>query len=183
MAVFLGWMPGDAQRAAFAALREALEQALPAGAPRHDWRSARQWHVTLCYLGESVDDERLADVGDAVEDIAALQTPIDVTLDGVQFWPGPSVLVARLGGDPALMSLFDTLATACHALGFARESRRPNPHVTLAYLPRGNRPPVLPDPLPQALAPLRLDHVALLRTVRGGYDTLVQWPLRDTAAP
>ena len=42
MSVFLGWMPDAATQAALAGLREQVAAALPAGAPRHDWRTPAQ---------------------------------------------------------------------------------------------------------------------------------------------
>ena len=53
MGVFLGWMPDAAAQAALANLRDRLRAALPADAPRHDWRLPAQWHATLRYLGDS----------------------------------------------------------------------------------------------------------------------------------
>ena len=56
MSVFLGWMPDAATQAALADLQQDVRAALPADAPRHDWRTPAQWHMTLRYLGESIDD-------------------------------------------------------------------------------------------------------------------------------
>ena len=55
MSVFLGWMPDAATQAALANLQQRIRAALPANAPRHDWRRPAQWHMTLRYLGESID--------------------------------------------------------------------------------------------------------------------------------
>ena len=54
MSVFLGWMPDAATQAVLAELQERIGGALPADAPRHDWRKPAQWHMTLRYLGEAI---------------------------------------------------------------------------------------------------------------------------------
>ena len=47
MRVFLGWMPDAAVQAALADMQHRIREALPADAPRHDWRMPAQRHMTL----------------------------------------------------------------------------------------------------------------------------------------
>lgn len=182
MSVFLGWAPDTVQAQAFAGLRDNISSALPADAPRHDWRTPRQWHVTLFYLGERIEMASLPALSDAMQ-VRAGVPPVDTRFEGAQYWPGARVLVAKLAQTDALMALFRDIAQAATGLGFLADKRKPNPHATLAYLPRGSRPPVLPDASLQATQPLRIDRIQLLRTVPGGYETLAAWPLGTTREP
>ncbi|GAB1408268.1 hypothetical protein MASR1M8_21870 [Thermomonas brevis] len=174
MGVFLGWMPDAAAQAALADLRSRVEAALPAGAPRHDWRSPAQWHMTLRYLGERVDEAPLAWIGAAMAAFAASAAPADAAIAGAQYWPHARVLVAKIAASPALKALLKQLEAEAQASGFPKE-RAQTAHITLAYLPRGAAPPALAGV--DADAPLQVDRIDLLRTVPGGYETLAAWPL------
>jgi 2'-5' RNA ligase len=179
MGVFLGWMPDAATQAALAALRSRIQEALPAGAPRHDWRGAAQWHVTLRYLGETVDAAQRARVDAAMRILAAGQPAVDATLVGAQYWPHARVLVAKVAPSEALAGLIKRLESTMQACGFARE-RPQTAHLTLAYLPRVATPPALPT---LAMAqPLRMDRVDLLQTAPGAYAALASWPLAGLPA-
>ena len=179
MSVFLGWMPDAATQAALADLRLRAEAALPAGAPRHDWRKPAQWHMTLRYLGEHLDDPQRARIEAAMARRAARLAPVEATTAGPQYWPHARVLVARIEASPALKELLKQLEADAQASGFAKE-RAQTPHLTLAYLPRGAAPPVLGGI--DAGLPLRLGRIDLLQTVPGGYRTLAAWPLAGTSA-
>lgn len=175
MSVFLGWMPDAATQAALALLQQRLRGALPAGAPRHDWRTPAQWHMTLRYLGESIDAVQREALERAMADaVDSMHAPAAVIV-GAQYWPHARVLVARIDASDALKALLKQLEATAQACGFARE-RAQTAHVTLAYLPRGAQPPDSPPPADIA-APLAIDHVALLHTVPGGYMQQASWSL------
>ena len=179
MGVFLGWMPDPATQAELARLRSRIEEALPAGAPRHDWRSPAQWHMTLRYLGETVDAAQRARIDAAMAGLAAGQPAAGATLVGAQYWPHARVLVARVAASDALSALIRRLEATMQASGFARE-RPQTAHVTLAYLPRVAAPPALPA---LAMAQhLHVDRVQLLQTAPGAYVSLAAWPLAGPAA-
>ena len=174
MSVFLGWMPDAATKAALADLQERVRAALPADAPRHDWRTPTQWHMTLRYLGESIHDSQRKRIDAAMQALASQATPVEASLVGVQYWPHARVLVAKIDASDALKALLKQLETSMQGCGFAKE-RTQTAHVTLAYLPRDARPPVLPEfAFP---TPLRIDRIHLLRTVPGAYMSLASWPL------
>jgi 2'-5' RNA ligase len=177
MGVFLGWMPDAAAQAALANLRDRLRAALPADAPRHDWRLPAQWHATLRYLGDSLPPGQRERLETAMPALAA--TPArSAGLAGAQYWPHARVLVARIQATDALKALLASLEAGAQACGFARE-RAQTPHVTLAYLPRGAQPPALTDAVGAiAATPLRIDRIDLLQTAPGGYRTLASWPLQ-----
>ena len=181
MSVFLGWMPDAAAQAALAKLQAGIRVALPADAPRHDWRKPAQWHMTLRYLGESIDAAQRARIEAAMADAAASTHPADAMLAGAQYWPHARVLVAKIDASDALKALLKRLEAETQACGFARE-RAQTAHVTLAYLPRGAAPPALPA-LPAPATPLHIDRLHLLQTVPGGYMSLAAWPFAPGTTP
>ena len=180
MSVFLGWMPDAATQAALANLQQRIRAALPANAPRHDWRRPAQWHMTLRYLGESIDAPQRKRIDAAMETFASHAASADAVLVGAQYWPHARVLVARIDAADALKALLKRLEAEAQACGFARE-RAQTAHITLAYLPRGVQPPALPDTGTVA-TPLRIDRFHLLQTVPGGYISLQSWPLQSQDA-
>ena len=105
MSVFLGWMPDAAAKAALVDLQQRIRAALPADAPRHDWRTPAQWHMTLRYLGEAIDDAQRARVEAAMEAFAVQTPAADASLVGAQYWPHARVLVAKIEASDALKLL------------------------------------------------------------------------------
>ena len=180
MSTFLGWMPDAAAQAALAELQDSIRAALPADAPRHDWRTPAQWHMTLRYLGESIDEAQRARMDAAMQALASQTPSIAASLAGAQYWPHARVLVARIDAADVLKALLKRLEAEAQACGFARE-RAQTAHITLAYLPRGVQPPALPDTGTVA-TPLRIDRFHLLQTVPGGYMSLQSWPLQSQDA-
>ena len=180
MSVFLGWLPDAATQAALADLRLRVEAALPADAPRHDWRRPAQWHMTLRYLGESIDAPQRKRIDAAMETFASHAASADAVLVGAQYWPHARVLVATIDASDALKSLLRQLEATMQGCGFTKE-RAQTAHITLAYLPRGVQPPALPDTGTVA-TPLRIDRFHLLQTVPGGYMSLQSWPLQSQDA-
>lgn len=175
MSVFLGWMPDAAAQAALADLQDSVCAAFPADAPRHDWRTPAQWHMTLRYLGESIHDSQRKRIDDAVQAFASQVTAVDASLVGAQYWPHARVLVAKIDASDAFKALLKQLETRMQGCGFAKE-RTQTAHVTLAYLPRDARPPALPEAAFPVM-PLRIDRIHLLRTMPGAYMSLASWPL------
>ena len=109
MSVFLGWMPDAATQAALADLHHRIRAALPADAPRHDWRTPAQWHVTLRYLGESIDDALRTRIDAAMIELAATTHAPDASILGAQYWPHAKVLVAKIEASDALKRLLKQL--------------------------------------------------------------------------
>ena len=179
MSVFLGWMPDAATQAALADLQHRICVALPADAPRHDWRSPAQWHMTLRYLGESIDDAQRMRIDASMADLAATTHAPDASIVGAQYWPHGKGLVAKMEASDALKTLLKELEATMQDCGLAKE-RAQTAHLTLAYLPRGAQQPALPDTGFLA-SPLQIDRVHLLRTVPGAYISLASWPLASTA--
>lgn len=101
-------------------------------------------HVTAAFLG-AVNEARLP----ALLALAGPVAPLTITLDRLEHWPKPRVLVAattHLQDD--LRAFVDGLWQRLDRLGFAREARPFRPHVTLARDVRSVRAGLRWDPLP-----------------------------------
>ena len=126
----LGWRPEDE------ALRPVPRESL---------------HVTLAFLGERAESD-VPVVGGLLDELAR---PVSgLTLERALWLPPrrPRVLAVEFGGAEALDELQAELAAAlAEAIGFVPERRRFLPHVTVARVRHGRRPPdgELPD-LPYA---------------------------------
>jgi RNA 2',3'-cyclic 3'-phosphodiesterase len=167
-------MPDAAAQAALADLQHRIRAALPADAPRHDWRVPAQWHMTLRHLGDSLDDVQRMRVDAAMAQLAPRTTTADGVLAGAQYWPHARVLVAKIDASDALKALLRQLETTVQDCGFAKD-RAQTAHITLAYLANRDAPPqpaLAWDPMP-----LHVDRVHLLQTVPGAYRSLASWPL------
>jgi 2'-5' RNA ligase len=135
------------------------------------WTTRDQWHVTLRFLGE-VPEEDLAEVTQAVQEVAARSRPRRVELGPLTIRLGRRALAVPVAG---LDDLAAAVVTATRAIGEDPEARRFRGHVTLARS-RGGRP------LPPALAgqPVRsgwvADEITLVRSYLGHggprYETL-----------
>ena len=178
MSIFLGWMPDAATQAALVDLQQGIRATLPAEAPRHDWRTPAQWHMTLRYLGEAIDEAQRARIDAAMAHVAATTHAPEALIVGAQYWPHARVLVAKIEASDALKHLLMQLEATMQGCGFAKE-RTQTAHVTLAYLSHRDAP-AQPTPLATPM-PMRIDHVQLLRTVPGGYMSLATWPLARSA--
>lgn len=181
MSVFLGWMPDAATQAALADLQHGIRAALPADAPRHDWRTPAQWHMTLRYLGESIDGDQHARIDSAMTAFSASTRAPVAEIVGPQYWPHARVLIAKIEASTELKALLKQLEAETQACGFAKE-RAQTAHITLAYLPRGAQPPAVPD-MAAAATPLRIDRIHLLQTAPGGYMSLATWPFAPGTTP
>jgi RNA 2',3'-cyclic 3'-phosphodiesterase len=124
---------GDEARAHLAREIARLDRALPSVR----WADPANLHLTLVFLGE-LDDERLASVHEAVQDVAPNVKPFTLAVAGLGTFgslDAPRVVWAGLGGNlRRLTELHDALAAALEARGFTRESRPFSPHLTLARL-------------------------------------------------
>ncbi len=182
MSVFLGFLPDDAANATLAALQAEAASHLAADVPGHAWRTDRQWHMTLVYLGDALPVGMQARIHDAIAPLAAQTPPLSLRFDGLQYWPGANVLIARFAQDDALAALHARSTAALTALGLAPEKRKPQPHVTLAYLPKGARVPAHAPNVALEAATFRIDTLYLLSTRPGHYASLHTWALGTDAA-
>ena len=101
------------------------------------WVRPEGIHITLRFLGEQ-DAGLLGRLGDAAAAGLTAQRPVEVTLGGGGFFPGPRrPRVAWLGGSaPGLERWVEAIEQAGAACGIDPESRPFSLHVTLARLDR-----------------------------------------------
>lgn len=114
------------------------------------WVAEHQYHVTLRFLGDVTEEEADA-VGDAVHRVVS-QWPrvMHLRAKGIGAFPNAArarVIWAGCEGDVALLTdLHRQLEQALKTRGFALETRRFHPHITLARRRQ-------PGPVPAALQP------------------------------
>ncbi len=154
--MFVALWPDDATRVALARCRDAWSW--PAGAPP---QADDRLHLTLHFIGD-VPRNRLPELGDA------LRLPFDtfaLTLDAFGRWSHGVAVLLPTSPPLALDELHGRLRDRIDALGFATESRRLRPHVTLSR--RAGDAPVPEPPPPVAW---RIDRFALVETLAGSGD-------------
>jgi 2'-5' RNA ligase len=120
--LFFAFWPDESLRGALEAARNRLFplSGRPVG--------AAGLHVTAAFLG-AVSDTRLG----ALQALCGPVPPLTITLDRLEHWPKPRVLVAATTHVPDNVRLLvDGLWQRLDRLGFAREPRPFRPHVTLA---------------------------------------------------
>lgn len=99
------------------------------------WMPSEQMHLTLKFLGE-VPDANLPATCEAMTAVAAKYSPVNFSVRGAGcFPPGGAVRIFWVGIEEPTGTL-GRLRNACEdafaSLGFARERRSYNPHLTLA---------------------------------------------------
>jgi len=98
------------------------------------WSRPEGLHLTLKFLG-NVPEERLPSITETLARIAHAHFPFVLRVEGVGGFPTlkrPRVLWAGIGeGSAPATMLAREIETALEALGFPRESRPFNPHLTL----------------------------------------------------
>ena len=112
-----------------------LRQALPNAAA--SWNREDNLHLTLKFLG-NVPVEKIAELSNAVAMTASQIEQFHLTVEGAgMFPPRGRAKVLWIGiEDPSgrLARLHTLLDDKCAKIGFARESRRFHPHLTIARL-------------------------------------------------
>ncbi|HEY4263315.1 MAG TPA: RNA 2',3'-cyclic phosphodiesterase [Schlesneria sp.] len=93
-----------------------------------------QLHLTTVFLGET-DESLISDLGEVIHEVAGSVSLSQLTLRGIGAFPNdsrPTVVWAGFANPGPLIQLADQLATRCEQLGFVRETRPFQPHLTLA---------------------------------------------------
>lgn len=123
-----------------------LQQSLRARGGRLRWVEPGNLHVTLRFLG-SLPEARVDDVAGALEEASRQVGPFLLELGSCGRFPGggaPRVLwVGITGGVQELTTLAGRLEEGLRKRGFAPEDRGFRPHVTVARVREGDRPPGL----------------------------------------
>jgi len=108
------------------------------------WTRPEHLHLTLKFLGE-VPDAQVIDICSCVTDAVADATAIRLHIRGTGCFPpygAVRILWAGIDGPPAeLIACHQACETALELLGYPREQRAFNPHLTIgrARNPRGAR--------------------------------------------
>jgi 2'-5' RNA ligase len=179
----------DGMRAALISASERLKQA---GVERGlRWVRPEGMHVTLKFLG-ATDEEDLPGIMAAVRGAARPHTPFELAVEGLGSFGGARnlrVVWAGVGGDTeALAALAGSVERALEPLGFAREARAFNAHLTLARV-REDVPPgeragihaIVKQQDPPERTVMRVAQCALMESqLRPGgavYSRLAEFPL------
>jgi 2'-5' RNA ligase len=114
-------------------LSRLIEQ-LRTDAAKVRWVAAENMHLTLKFLGEVPDGDVRA-VCRVVDQVAAASAPVEFDVAGVGAFPGtqsPRIVWAGLPDAPeGLVRIAQELDNAYGELGYRREGRRFQPHLTL----------------------------------------------------
>ena len=105
--------------------------------PGASWVKPNGYHLTLKFLGDGIEIERLNAVKTALSAVCA--DPFTMSLKGVgRFPPQPTkaarVLWVGVSAPPALQSLFQQVEKVVVGIGFEPEDRAFHPHITLARI-------------------------------------------------
>jgi len=109
------------------------QAAFRAASPDARWTRPEGTHLTLKFLGE-ISDQQVSQVTVALSALPSFP-PFAVEVKGFGFFPDarrPSVFWAGVAAPQDLVELARRVEDAMEKLGFARERRAFNPHLTLA---------------------------------------------------
>lgn len=167
--LFFALWPDATTRERIAAAARALS--LDAGARAVP---GENYHATLAFIGEvpATALPSICDLG------AALRSPrLELSFDAYEYWPKPEVVVvAARTIPPPLQRLWQALHAALNERGWALETKRLRPHITVARN-------VVQAPVLQQMAPFDwpADTFSLVRSDTGGprsiYTVQDTWPL------
>ncbi len=106
------------------------------------WRPLENFHITLAFIGEA-DRHQFNDAIDALSQIDAPAFDLALAGAGAFGERKPRAVWAGVKSEPGLVHLQSKVETSLRRAGFALETRKFTPHVTLAYLKGARRDDVL----------------------------------------
>jgi RNA 2',3'-cyclic 3'-phosphodiesterase len=135
------------------------------------WMRPEGMHITLKFLGD-VPADRISELGDAITAGISGVRAFDAALGGAGCFPDkihPSVLYVGVeAGRKELTALAGSVDAACATLGFKRERRPFDPHLTVGRVrPSGFAGPAI-DAMKEARfasSPFRFGEVVLMKSV------------------
>jgi len=166
--LFTALWPDEATRAALARCRDGWRWGA-AAAPE----PTERLHLTLHFIG-SVPEAR---VGALLEGLRVPCPRFGLRLESVRRWPNGIALLAPKVVPRELIDLHAALGDRLRGLGFATESRRYEPHVTLARHAGGS---ALPGPTP---VDWQVDGYVLVESRSREYLVQRRWPAADRLTP
>jgi len=134
------------------------------------WEETSKLHITLKFLG-NVEEQRLARIAGALEEIARSRVPFDVQYAGIgRFPPKGDPRVVWIGvrdSASALQLLARATEESMVALGFEHEDRPFHPHVTIGRVKGPSQMRSLlrtMESLTFESQPTRVTHIALVKS-------------------
>ena len=93
------------------------------------WSTPETWHITLQFLGETVEEK----YGALVHQLRSIRSPrVPIWLEGTGIFDRAGVFWAGVNVSPELRLLERSVVAATAQCGWAAEQRPYHPHVTLA---------------------------------------------------
>jgi 2'-5' RNA ligase len=159
-------------------LADAERAAVASGGPpggRVRWVRMDALHVTLRFLGGTAED-RIEDIGRAVDAAAWAAAPFEVEIDGAGAFPAPgrprALWLGIVGGAERLATLAGGLEDALVETGWPREARPFRAHLTVARTDGVRFGPLAASELSAAADSLdvrfQADRLVLFRSHLGG---------------
>lgn len=101
------------------------------------WITENQMHLTLKFLG-NIDENKVGDISNALSEITDNFSAFAINLSSLGAFPGmnhPRVVWLGVNkGAGSLIKLNEKIETAMEKTGFKKESRKFEPHLTLARI-------------------------------------------------
>jgi len=101
-----------------------------------NWVDLQNLHLTLKFLGET-SSQQVHEIKRLISDISVKYQPFSIRLEGLGFFISngmPRVLFAGINEDGSMAQLADEAGDHLVRLGFEKEKRTFNPHLTLARI-------------------------------------------------
>lgn len=93
------------------------------------WSSPESWHVTLQFLGNTLEEQERC----VVTSLAGIrEARVPVRIAGLGFFERAGVFFAGVTLTPELLALQQRVTAATRSCGFVPEARPYHPHITLA---------------------------------------------------
>ncbi len=165
-----------------------LQDVLRASMPDVRWTRSSNIHLTLKFLGD-VETSRIDAISEALKNIACQFTPFTTSLAGVGAFPNsrkPRVVwVGLKKGADELVDMAKQIEGSMKRLGFPREKRRFNPHLTVGRIRRLEHPALMTEALERPdvgeLGGFTVQRIALIKSqldpAGSIYTTLFEAPL------
>lgn len=110
------------------------------------WVPSENIHLTLKFLG-NIKDDILVNIGRSLRNICMIHKPFNISLQGTGAFPNlknPNVLWIGVRRSEELKNLYVDIEEAMSKLGFPKEERKHNPHLTIGRVKnRGNILPTM----------------------------------------
>lgn len=107
------------------------------------WVKKSNYHLTLHFLGE-IPLNKVVELKKSLEDAPIIDSAFDLNVTSIVGFPSaesPKFIVAEIQNSQALNELHQAIQEKITALGITADNDTFRPHVSLARLKRGHKPP------------------------------------------